>query len=97
MCLLPPQAGKVGDQKHDLHVAAIRTTDSILMGGDSAESNGNLVRIISSPKVFLKADYILGARVPPLSRKSYSTNSTHRPSAGKWAGTRSWFGFLSKN
>jgi ATP-dependent protease HslVU (ClpYQ) peptidase subunit len=46
-------------------IAAIHTTDSVLMGGDSAQSSNGLISIIQDSKVFLNGDYVFGVAGSP--------------------------------
>ena len=45
-------------------IAAIRTTDSILIGGDSAATRKGAIRILGTPKVFQIDDYMFGTAGP---------------------------------
>jgi len=67
-------------------IAAIRTTDSILMGGDSAFSAGSVSKVGASPKVFILDDYVLGVSGPArvLQALRYKFKPPRKPKGANW-------------
>src|ERR1035437_6947795 len=46
-------------------IAAIRTSTSILMGGDSARRTDGSIALVAAPKVFMNGDYLFGVAGSP--------------------------------
>ena len=67
-------------------IAAIRTTDSIIMGGDSAFSSASICKVGASPKVFIVDDYIFGVSGPVrvLQQLRYKFNPPCKTQGANW-------------
>ena len=69
-------------------VAALRTTDSVLMGADSALSTNNNTcqRLLAHPKVFQVGGYVFGVSGNPLFAQMLQYGFAHRTDRTKCRG-----------